>query len=54
MPPSYDQAVTGRDRSVKVEEGTTSVPINPTNEETMPPPEYTQFGNNEDERPLLP
>ena len=53
MPPSYDQAVTGRDRSVKVEEGTASVPINPTNEETMPPPEYTQFGN-EDERPLLP
>ena len=57
MPPSYDQAVTGRDRSVKVEEGTNSVPINvPTNdhEETIPPPEYIQFGNNEDQIPLLP
>ena len=55
MPPSYDQAVTGRDKSVKVEEGTASVPINvPTNEETIPAPEYTQFGNNEDQRPLLP
>ena len=54
MPPSYDQAVTGRDRSVKVEEGTASVPINePTNEETIPPPEYIQSGNNEDQRPLL-
>ena len=39
MPPSYDQAVTGRDKSLKVEEGTASVPINvPTNEETIPPP----------------
>ena len=55
MPPSYDQAVTGSDRSVKVEEGAASVPINvPTNEETIPPPEYIQFGNNEDQRPLLP
>ena len=53
MPPSYDQAVTGRDRSVKVEEGTAGVSINvPTNEETIPPPEYIQFGN-EDQRPLL-
>ena len=55
MPPSYDHAVTGRDRSVKVEEETASVPINvPTNEETIPAPEYTQFGNNEDQKPLLP
>lgn len=34
MPPSYDQAVSGRDRSVKVEDsqGTTDLP---------PPPDYT-------------
>ena len=55
MPPSYDQAVTGRDRSAKVEEGTASVPISvPIDEETIPPPEYTQFVNNEDQRQLLP
>ena len=41
MPPSYVQAVTGRDKSVKVEEGTASVPINVhSNWETIPPPEY--------------
>ena len=33
---------------------TATVPINvPTNEETIPPPEYIQFGNNEDQRPLI-
>ena len=54
MPPSYDQAVSGRDKSLIVEEGTASVPINiPTNEENIPPPEYIKFGNNEDQRPLL-
>ena len=35
MPPSCDHTVTGKDRSVKVEERTASVPINvPPNEET--------------------
>ena len=44
----------GRDKSVKVEEGTASIPINvPINEETIPPPEYIQFGNNVDQRLLL-
>ena len=39
MPPSYDQAVNGRDKSLKGEEGTARVPINvPTNAETIPPP----------------
>ena len=38
MPPSYDQAVTGRDKLLKVEEGTASVPINVPTNETIPPP----------------
>ena len=44
MPPSYDQAVTGQDKSVKVEEGGTQVAPTappPTTDDYPPPPEYS-------------
>ena len=55
MPPSYDQAVSGRDRSVKVAEGVAGVKAG-----AVPPPEYSPLtatienDNDNDVSPLLP
>lgn len=40
MPPSYDQAVTGQDQSVKVEDGVKDVPSGKA-ATLPPPPQYT-------------
>lgn len=54
MPPSYDQAVTGRDKSVKVEEGGVGgvKPVGVAN--NIPPPEYAPQITADDEELLLP
>ena len=54
MPPSYDQAVSGQDRSVKVAEGVAGVKTG-----VAPPPEYSPLttienDNDSDVTPLLP
>ncbi|XP_003387314.1 PREDICTED: uncharacterized protein LOC100633597 [Amphimedon queenslandica] len=52
LPPTYDQAITGKDKSVKVEEdGVGADPSVKQEEEEEFPPSYN---DGEDERPLLP
>lgn len=55
MPPSYDQAVTGQDRSVKVEDSSKDLSPStpPEDDDYPPPPEYSPHDNS-DSAPLLP
>ena len=52
MPPSYDQAVSGQDKSIKIEEGKSGISVNVPS--TEPPPEYAPEHPGDDEQPLLP
>ena len=54
LPPTYDQAITGKDKSVKVEEGKAMEDVlNEVEEEEESPPTYSN-NDDDDVRPLLP
>lgn len=52
MPPSYDQAVTGQDRSVKVEDDHPQP--KPSGEDDYPPPPEYSPQDDSDSAPLIP
>lgn len=57
LPPTYDQAITGKDKSVKVEDGVCTDPAvkqEEEEEEEELPPSYNDSAGGDDVRPLLP